>query len=486
MLRSVDLQEQVNNSAQSSSKLSLEFSERKLLLGTIDLLAIAVGISSSILYQAYRSTVNLNAQLFTDRWVWISLLAICWFSWLYLNDLYELRMAVKLQRSFQRIACGAGVVGVAYALYAIIAPQFGLKDSTSGLAPVLSILITATLLSLWRAAYSIFLGAAHSRERIIIFGAGASGSTLAQTLRHHPHYEIVGFIDDAPELQGVRLDGIPTLGDRKFLSNNSLALKSIGEIVLAISSAVDDNLLQILTNCRHQGIIITPMPVLYEKITGKIAVEHIGSQWYSALPMQRNSFDSLNRLGKRLLDLGCGLMIGSVLLAVFPIIAIAIKLESPGPIFYRQERVGLHGAKFMVYKFRSMVQNAEINGKAQWAVKGDSRITRIGQFLRKTRLDELPQVINVLRGEMSMVGPRPERQQFIDKLQLEIPFYCTRLAAKPGLTGWAQVKYGYGATVEDALIKLQYDLFYLKHWSPWLDFKILLRTFGVVIKMQGQ
>jgi lipopolysaccharide/colanic/teichoic acid biosynthesis glycosyltransferase len=148
--------------------------------------------------------------------------------------------------------------------------------------------------------------------------------------------------------------------------------------------------------------------------------------------------------------------------------------------------VGQHGAAFTVYKFRSMVQNAERNGKAQWAVKGDARITKVGNFIRKTRLDELPQVINVLRGEMSMVGPRPERFQFIEELQKQIPFYRTRLAAKPGLTGWAQINYGYGSTTQDALIKLQYDLYYLKHWSPWLDFKILLRTFAVVLKMQGQ
>ena len=175
-----------------------------------------------------------------------------------------------------------------------------------------------------------------------------------------------------------------------------------------------------------------------------------------------------------------------ILAAVFPIVALAIKLDSPGAIFYKQERVGQHGAAFTVYKFRSMVQNAERNGKAQWAIKGDARITKVGNFIRKTRLDELPQVLNVLRGEMSMVGPRPERYQFIEELQKQIPFYRTRLAAKPGLTGWAQINYGYGSTTQDALIKLQYDLYYLKHWSPWLDFKILLRTFAVVLKMQGQ
>jgi exopolysaccharide biosynthesis polyprenyl glycosylphosphotransferase len=198
---------------------------------------------------------------------------------------------------------------------------------------------------------------------------------------------------------------------------------------------------------------------------------------------QLNNFD---RVGSRVLDIICGLIIAAIFVVVFPFVAIAIKLDSPGSIFYKQERVGLNGAKFTIYKLRSMVQNAERNGQAQWAVKGDSRITKVGNFIRKTRLDELPQVINVLKGEMSMVGPRPERQQFMDKLEAQIPNFNKRLAVKPGLTGWAQVNYGYGSTVEDAKIKLNYDLYYCKHQSLALNFQILLRTFAVVLKMQGQ
>ncbi|WP_309738986.1 sugar transferase [Chamaesiphon sp. OTE_20_metabat_361] len=197
---------------------------------------------------------------------------------------------------------------------------------------------------------------------------------------------------------------------------------------------------------------------------------------------QPNRFDLV---GRRVLDIGCGLIIAAIFIIVFPFVAIAIKLDSPGAIFYKQERVGLKGAKFTIYKLRSMVQNAERNG-AQWATKGDARITKVGNFIRKTRLDELPQVINVLKGEMSMVGPRPERQQFIDKLEHQIPNFNKRLAVKPGLTGWAQVNYGYGSTVEDAKIKLNYDLYYCKHQSLALNFQILLRTFAVVLRMQGQ
>jgi exopolysaccharide biosynthesis polyprenyl glycosylphosphotransferase len=194
----------------------------------------------------------------------------------------------------------------------------------------------------------------------------------------------------------------------------------------------------------------------------------------------------LNQVGKRLLDIVCGSIIAVIFIIVFPFVAIAIKLDSPGSIFYKQARVGLNGKEFTIYKLRSMVKNAERAGQAQWAVKGDARITKVGNFIRKTRLDELPQAINILRGEMSIVGPRPERQQFIEKLELQIPNYATRLAVKPGLTGWAQVNYGYGSTVEDARIKLKHDIYYLHHQSLWLDCQILFRTFGVVFKMQGQ
>jgi exopolysaccharide biosynthesis polyprenyl glycosylphosphotransferase len=203
-------------------------------------------------------------------------------------------------------------------------------------------------------------------------------------------------------------------------------------------------------------------------------------------PTAAKQFNRFNQIGKRVLDIICGLIVAAIFVVVFPFVAIAIKLDSPGSIFYKQERVGLNGNKFTIYKLRSMVQNAERNGQAQWAVKGDNRITKVGNFIRKTRLDELPQVINVLKGDMSMVGPRPERQQFIDKLEQQIPGFNNRLEVKPGLTGWAQVNYGYGSTVEDARIKLNYDLYYCKHQSLALDFQILLRTFAVVFKMQGQ
>lgn len=467
-------------------KPSWQFSERKLLLSLADILLVIAGIIGSVWYWTYKEDRTFEWDLTYHSW-WVIAMGLGWIIWMFINDLYDLRIAVQLKQTIQRIGLGAVIAAVVYLLYYFVTAPVPLSEASFSLrfAPALAIIVTSILLSIWRSVYAVFLGVGHASQRTLIIGAGVTGTILAEAFQKYPHYQAIGFIDDNEDLHGKIYQDIPVLGDRQ---NMLLEVEQhgINEIVLAISKPIDDDLLQMLTNFHERGVVITPMPVLYEKLTGKVAVEHIGSQWYSALPFRKNPFETLNRIGKRCLDLVCGLIIALILAVVFPFVAIAIKLDSPGAIFYKQERVGQHGAAFTVYKFRSMVQNAERNGKAQWAVKGDARITKIGNFIRKTRLDELPQVINVLRGDMSMVGPRPERHQFIQELQKQIPFYRTRLAAKPGLTGWAQINYGYGSTTQDALIKLQYDLYYLKHWSPWLDFKILLRTFSVVLKMQGQ
>ncbi|WP_310489656.1 sugar transferase [Chamaesiphon sp. VAR_69_metabat_338] len=468
-------------------KLSLEFSERKFLLCIADIFLIVSGILGSLWYWTHQSHRAFSWEFVTYHSLWIVAMGVAWLVWMFINDLYDLRIAVKVKRTTQRIAWGGTIVGIIYLIYYFVTAPVPLSEVgfTLRFAPALAIFTTTVALLAWRLMYAVVWGVGHARQRVLIVGAGVTGTILAEAFKQYPHYQALGFIDDNPQLHGKVCQNVQVLGDRHNLTSE-IARHGIDEVVLAISRPIDEDLLQLLTNFHERGVAITPMPVLYEKLTGKVAVEHIGSQWYSALPLKKNPFDTFNRIGKRVLDLVCGTIVGSIFALVFPFVAIAIKLDSPGAIFYKQERVGQYGAKFTVYKFRSMVQNAERNGKAQWAVKGDARITKVGNFIRKTRLDELPQVLNVLRGEMSMVGPRPERYQFIKELQQQIPFYRTRLAVKPGLTGWAQINYGYGSTTEDALIKLQYDLYYLKHWSPWLDFKILLRTFSVVLRMQGQ
>lgn len=477
-----------------SNPLRLEFSERKFVLRIGDLLLIAAGILGALALWTRIAALPLDTMLLRDQIIWIALIALGWVAWLSLNDLYDLKRAAQTGLTARRIVFGGIVIGIVYLIYFFVSAMpliaLGVANLPAGttplrLAPAVAIAGSTALLVAWRAGYAMLLGGPHARRRVLVLGAGNAGSTIAGVLRGHSVFDLVGFIDDDARKIGTRVVDVPVISDHRAMID-IVEARAIDEVVVAISEQVKGSLFQAIMDCHERGVTVTPMPLLYEQLTGRVAIEHIGSQWYVALPFETHPLGTIHRIGKRALDLVCGLLLGIVFVITLPIIALIIKLDSPGPVFYKQDRTGLHGKEFKVMKFRSMVQDAERDGQAKWATKNDARITRVGKFIRKTRLDELPQVWNVIRGEMSMVGPRPERQQFISKLQRQIPFYRTRLAAKPGLTGWAQVSYGYGATVEDAMVKLQYDLYYIKHQSLWFDLKIMLRTVAVVLKMKGQ
>jgi len=223
---------------------------------------------------------------------------------------------------------------------------------------------------------------------------------------------------------------------------------------------MDGQLFKGLMDCQELGMRITLVPLLYEEITGKVPVRHIGESWPAALPLGHASTGSLFSVCKRAMDVTISLLGLAALLVLFPLVALAIYVDSPGPIFYAQERVGKGGRTYRLVKLCTMVPDAERDGRAVWAREKDPRVTRVGRILRATHIDELPQFINILKGEMSVVGPRPERQEFVAELEKQIPFYRLRHAVKPGMAGWALVKHGYSSSVEDALTKLQYDLYY--------------------------
>jgi exopolysaccharide biosynthesis polyprenyl glycosylphosphotransferase len=230
-----------------------------------------------------------------------------------------------------------------------------------------------------------------------------------------------------------------------------------------------------------------PMLMLYEQISGRIPVEHVGENlWAHVLaPPPHVLAHNFFRLAKRLVDVLMSFVVMLLFLLLLPLLALAIKIDSRGPVFYKQTRLGRGGRPFQIIKLRTMRMDAESASGPRWAQRGDPRITRLGRILRRTRLDEIPQIINVLRGEMSIVGPRPERPEFVDMLTTEIPFYRARLVVKPGLTGWAQVRYRYGSSVEDALRKLQYDLYYIRHQSFLLDLLIMFLTVATVVLFKG-
>ena len=260
--------------------------------------------------------------------------------------------------------------------------------------------------------------------------------------------------------------------------------RGVHEVVVAVQDQRGGFLpVKELLACRLRGVRVTDLPGLYERVTGEVPVASLKASWL----IYGEGFPQglTRRLVKRAFDMAASLILLVVAAPVMLLTAIAIFLESGGPVIFRQERVGLGGRGFNVLKFRSMVTDAEKDGVPRWASSGDPRVTRVGRLIRKARIDELPQIFNVLKGEMSFVGPRPERPYFVDQLSEQVPFYGARHTVKPGVTGWAQVRYTYGATVEDAVRKLQFDLYYVKNHSVYLDLLILFHTIRVVLMGSG-
>jgi sugar transferase (PEP-CTERM system associated) len=277
-------------------------------------------------------------------------------------------------------------------------------------------------------------------------------------------------------------NGYRILGTTGQLSSIADSEK-VQTIVVALEERRNSFPTRAILDCRLRGVRVEDWPTFYEKLTGKIVVQNLRPSWLLFSDgFHRNR---LARVVKRATDV---VLSGLIVLAgwpVFALVALAVKWTSPGPVFFRQERVGEGGRIFTLLKFRTMVRDAEKITGPVWAVEGDPRITPVGHWLRKTRLDELPQILNVFKGEMSFIGPRPERPHFVAQLQDQIPYYSQRHTVKPGITGWAQVRYRYGATIEDSEEKLQYDLYYIKNMSPFLDLVILLSSIQVVLFGKG-
>jgi len=370
------------------------------------------------------------------------------------------------------------------------------------------------LLYVWRGFFHWLLRRANFAERVLVLGSGRVAHHLAREMIERPDagFEVVALVEedeaDAPrEAQTDSQRGFPTLPEGKSL--DTLARRQDGKTVdtrtlvvapaarllqLAESKEIDLIVVAIqdrrkhlpteeLLECRLAGIAVREQEALYEQITGRIAIEALRPSYL--IFNEGFTRQHWNELGKRLLDVSVSLF---VLLLTWPLMlatAIAVRFDSQGPILFSQERVGRDNKPFTLYKFRSMRADAEKQSGPVWATADDPRITRVGRFIRRARLDELPQLFNVLAGDMSMVGPRPERPHFVADLSARIPYFGQRHIVKPGLTGWAQINYRYGSTFEDSVQKLQYDLFYIKHQSLLFDFSILFNTLKTVILRKG-
>jgi sugar transferase (PEP-CTERM system associated) len=401
---------------------------------------------------------------------------------LYYSDLYDFRTVSDRRELFIRLTQALGATSVILAVAYFWFPQLILGRGVF----IMSAAVVLIVITGWRVAFEWITRALGPRERLLLIGTGPGSIELARELhelRHTLGVQIVGFVDPDPSQVGMPVINPGVIGTVSDVPDIVRAQK-VDRVVVSLADArgklpVD----QLLDMKLNDGVLFDHLASVYEEYTGKIAVENLRPSWFIFSDGFRKSPALIT--AKRVIDIGVGVVGLMLALPIMLIIALLIKLTSRGAVLYHQNRVGHHGRIFTVHKFRSMVTDAEAGTGAMWARPNDHRITPVGRMLRRTRLDELPQLLNVLRGDMSLVGPRPERPEFVRSLTEQIPFYGQRHVVRPGLTGWAQVRYTYGASVEDAMEKLQYDLYYIKNMSLALDLFVLFSTVKTVLQQRG-
>lgn len=461
--------------------------ERRVLLLLGDLLAAWIAwLLATLLWWSMEQNVTaipLGWWAFvTGRPLWFFFLPFLWL--LLLVDLYEDRRAASWEDTRRGLL---GVLVVALVLY--LALYFYLVSWRGPrLLPRVSVAaflaLAGSLTALWRRVYLRVLLPRFFVRRAIIIGAGPPGRALWQWLQQsisHP-FQVLGFVDDvlAPK---DRKDELPLLGDARQLPE-LVSYLAVTDVLVALQGPIPGSLFQALLDVQAMGVEVSHMNAIYEELFQRVPIEHLDATWMLRSFMDEARKTAYYEAAKRVLDI-LGALVGLALLTLmFPIIALWIYLESGRPILFVQERVGRHGERFRVRKFRTMLPDIQ-RERGRWASEDEHRITRFGRFLRKTHLDEFPQFWDVLRGKMSLVGPRPEQPELVQKLEQRIPFYRARLLVKPGLTGWAQVNMGYVGSLEETRIKLEYDLYYIKHRNLLFDLYIILRTFGAVFGARG-
>lgn len=466
------------------SNFRLRPSEHRIILILGDLLmGILAFLGGVYFWAAGDKWINFSLDFFKVRVpLWFYFLPLAWM--LLFVDLYDVHRAASWERTKRGVIVAGLVGGFAYLLIYFASEEPG-QINRRGIGGFLILVILLTLL--WRYIYIRIYQSQGFGRRALVAGAGVNGHTLVQIYKtlSPPPFTIVGFIDDDPYKMGKMCEGYPVLGDSAQLLSLVDRL-NISDIIVAISGEMMGSTFQILLDAQEKGIEIARMQTIYEELLGRVPIHHLESDWVLRSFVDETRSGGLYELGKRLLDI-IGAIVGlAIFLVLLPFISVAIAVESGFPILYWQERLGKGGKEFKIVKFRTMYQDAEKDGKAQMAGEKDPRITRIGNFLRSTRLDEFPQFWNVLHGEMSLAGPRAERAQWVATFQQEIPFYRARLLVKPGISGWAQVNYGYAANVEDTSVKLEYDLYYIKHRSVLMDIAIILRTVSTMLGGKGR
>jgi len=400
----------------------------------------------------------------------------------YYSDLYAIDQTLSIRELLLRLMSGVGLACILIAIVSYPIPQFGKTLYAS------QMFLMILILCAWRVGFMRVIARARIHARVLVVGLQGIGKVVAEELLKQKKLgmEVVGFVGQSAG-QLTLSYGNPVRVSLPVYESSSLTdlfqEKKVNRILLAGVEGYCDTLGQELVNLRSRGVAMEDCHSFYERLVSKIAIADLSPEWIVRCKGFRR--DWLIMLVKRMIDVTVSTL-GLLLSAPITLLtAAAIKLDSPGPILYRQERVGQHEEPFIIYKFRSMSQSAEANVGPVWAAQDDPRVTQVGKVIRKLRIDEIPQMINVLKGQMSLVGPRPERPFFVQTLNKKIPYYSLRHSIKPGITGWAQICYSYGDSEQDAIEKLQYDLYYMKNMSALFDLQIIFESFKVVLLGRG-
>ena len=463
------------------TRFILRHGERRILLIIGDLAMAGLAITLALIIWAIGDpTFEFSREFISRTPSWFFLLPLIWL--VLMSGLYNEKRAGNWDETL-RILAMAAVVGIAsYAIIYFINPPKSLPRR--GVASFSALVLILTLV--WRFLYIKIFTAPQFLRRVLLVGGGDTGQIILRIVAEMipSPFMLVGIIDDDQKKIGKKIEGFTVLGDSSQLLG-IINEQKISDLIVAISGKMNGMMFQALLDAQESGVDITRMPVAYEDLLGRVPILYLEADWILRSFVDEVRSNVLFGSLKRLFDI-CGALFGILLVAfLFPFIALAIVIDSGFPILYSQMRMGRGGSEFKITKFRTMLQDADQSGNFH-TIENDKRTTRIGKFLRKTHLDEFPQFINVLRGEMSIVGPRAERPELVQLYQKSVPFYRSRLLVKPGITGWAQVNQVYAATIDENIVKLEYDLYYIKHRSLGLDIRIIFRTPMMVIGMKGR
>ena len=473
----------MNTTGTRNTKIRLKLSEQRFILVLGDLLAATIALFVALYVWAsgdswYRFSVDF---LKYRAPVWFYLLPLIWL--ILLVDTYDTRKSANLRQTLR----GIGMVFLGSVIVYLVI-YFAVEPNSLPRLGVAVFIVTATLLTLlWRLVYVRTFTSVSRQQRVLIVGAGKAGTALVEVISEldPPPFKLIGLIDDDPAKLGTNIHGSPILGNHESMTE-IIANQGITDLILAISNEMNHGMFQSILTAQEEGINLTTMTDTYENLSGRVPIDLLESDWVVRAFLERAPTSGFYRISKRLMDLVLGL-IGLIGLAIlFPLLALIILIDSGRPVIFTQKRLGRGGKPYSIIKFRTMKSKSDMEKEALVTATNDPRITRIGKFLRKAHLDELPQIINVLNGEMSFVGPRSERVELVRVFQMEVPFYRARMLVKPGITGWAQIHQAYAETIEETATKLQYDLYYIEHASILMDINILLRTVGSVLGFKGR